>query len=445
MRALVAGVLLAVIFSGCAANLAWWTPTPDPSLRVVVRERGKRACVSVGPKQDGCFDAVAMGSLALSRDGRHVAYPAKIQGRWAVVRDGNVGPAWDGVASPVFSEDGRHLAYAALDGTRWRAVIDDQPGALHDSLVAGTFTFAASGTRTAYAFWDDGRAHVMIDGKPGDGFEVIGPIRFSPDGSRFAYVAQTGGRAEIVVDGVVRARHDAISELAFRRDGGLSYAARDGAGWFVIEENKAAGPFETAGPYESIRSLYYPPMTESPSYIARSTGGEFVVSNGIPGPEYETVEAPLFSRDGARWGYLAREDSESVVVLNGAVRAKEASIRSLALSPDGSRFAYIVERGGTGYVVDERGDHRFDLLIEGSLVFVRDGRAWACLAGDRGSRRLYVAVEGTSRRRAFDWDEAARRVRRSAETGLSTEEARSWICDQAERILAEEASLTRRR
>ena len=440
MRALIVSALVTMTLSGCAANLAWWTPTPDPSLRVVVRERGKRACVSVGSKQDGCFDAVAMGSLALSRDGRHVAYPAKTQGRWAVVRDGVVGPAWDGIASLVFSDDGRHLAYAALDGTRWRVVIDDKPGALHDSLVAEPFTFDASGTRAAYAFWDHGRAHVMIEGKSGDGFEAIGPIRFSPDGSRFAYAAQTGNRAELVVDGAVRALHDAISELAFRQDGGLSYAARNGAAWFVIEEEKTAGTREdkTAGPYESIRSLAYPAMTESPTYIARNESGEFVVSSGVPGPEYERVETLLFSREGSHWGYVARGNGESVVVLNGAVRAKESRIKTLAISPDGDRFAYIAERDGDEYVVDEQGDHRFDLLIEGSLVFVRDGRAWACLAGDRHSRHLYVAVEGTSRRRAFDWDEAARRVRRSGETSVSTEETRSWIRDQAERILAEE-------
>jgi hypothetical protein len=47
-------------------------------------------------------------------------------------------------------------------------------------------------------------------------------------------------------------------------------------------------------------------------------------------------------------------------------------------------------------VVDDRA-YRFDLVIDGTLAFSRDGRHWAVIGGDLAREQLFFAVDGTRR------------------------------------------------
>jgi hypothetical protein len=103
----------------------------------------------------------------------------------------------------------------------------------------------------------------------------------------------------------------------------------------------------------------------------------------------------------------------------------------VALGAQG-RHAYVVGDHGGAAVVDERSRHTFDIVLRGSLLYVASGQAWACLAGDRGRRELYLVVDGEKRDR-LDW--AA--VTREAERGSDESRIRDWVVARAEAALAE--------
>jgi len=117
--------------------------------------------------------------------------------------------------------------------------------------------------------------------------------------------------------------------------------------------------------------------------------------------------------------------------VDGSVAAREAWAGNLLIAPDGGRVIYLARRGEGTAVVDERGAHPFDLLVDGTLLLLRDGRTWACLAGDRRRHRLFVVVEGVAERPRFDWSENVRLVAADP-TGAAL---RAWVAAEAELAL----------
>ncbi len=208
---------------------------------------------------------------------------------------------------------------------------------------------------------------------------------------------------------------------------------RNDADWFVRENGSDAGPYRFA------HSLAYRPADDSLCYVARCAEGEAVFVGRERGMWCDSIQTPVFGRTTNRFGYIARRGGRSLVVLDGTVVKTEPRARDLVISPDGGRFAYIADRGGEVSVVDEGAERAFDLLIDGSLVFLRDGRRWACLAGDRARQRLFLVVEGVPGFRAFDWTEIARLTRQApVDRGGVLSGAgilRAWIAAEAQLML----------
>ncbi len=406
-------------------RMRWTAVSPDHRLAVEARREGRRACLRLAGAPDQCQDSIALDALVFSDSGTHLAYPALVGGRWRVVRDGTPGRSWDGVAAPVFAPGGSRLAYAALDADAWRAVVNDSASEPWDSLYAGSLSFDPSGRRFAYVASRGNAWHAVVDGIAGPPFVRIARLTFSADGNHVAYVARGDAGAVLVLDGRVSAPHEAIGDVAFAADGSrTAYAARDRGRWYVGEARR------TFGPYDSVRSLGYRPRDGVPVWVTREAEQQRVVEDGNRGPPWREVEDPVFDSAGIRWGYVAHDSAGTAIVVNDAVVAHEAWAANLVLSHDGTRAMWIAARSDTLAVVDDGGRHPFDLLIDGTLVLLRDGRTWACLAGDRRRKRLFIFVEGRQEQRPFDWSEVTRLLQR--EPGPAA--VRAWVAAEGELV-----------
>jgi hypothetical protein len=67
-------------------------------------------------------------------------------------------------------------------------------------------------------------------------------------------------------------------------------------------------------------------------------------------------------------------------------------------SPDGKRIAYLARRQDRTLVAHEGRETVADAVVDGSLVWSRDNRHWACVAGDPKTRAIFVSVDGMHRR-----------------------------------------------
>src|SRR5262249_37651516 len=103
------------------------------------------------------------------------------------------------------------------------------------------------------------------------------------------------------------------------------------------------------------------------------------------------------SPDGTHLGYAARRGTAWRIVIDGQEHPGGRWVEAPVWSPDGTRTGYLVRRGDKAIAVVDGHDHSFDIVLEGTLVFSQDGRAWSVVAGDLAREELYFAIDGVRR------------------------------------------------
>ena len=400
--------------------MPWTAVAPDHRTVVTASTHRGKSCVTVDTRSDGCFDALALRTVAFGERGAHVAYAARMRDRWVMVHDGRAGGSWEGVGAPRLSPDGVRLAYPALDNGKWRVVVDSTPGQPFDAILSGTLTFDSIGRHVAYAASRGDSVVVVVDDVASRGWSGVRQLTLS--GEHVSYIARLGTRSRVVVDGWDGPEHREI--VAIAPDAAASHVA-----YVVADENRRRVVVEgvpAAAAFDSIRSLVYPRGAVA-SFIARRGGRETIVRGEQVAEWHDAIESMAASPDG-RWGYIARDGDSTSIIIDGARVAREAMAMDLVFG-NAKRRAYIVADSVRSTVVDEHERYVFDFVVAGTLQFVRGGTAWACLVGDRTRRELFVVVNGERIGQPFDWSEVARRMQQDG----AVKAIRAWIVAEAER------------
>ena len=264
---------------------------------------------------------------------------------------------------------------------------------------------------------------------------MIRLIQFSRGGRSAGYIARDGDRARLIVDGSVRGDHDAISEFRFSPSGrDVVYLFLDGGAWWVQDRDTVRGPFP------AVRALSYANDGSGLTFVIRDGDRERVARGDDYGPWFGSVDAPVFDTLGERWGYIGQDSTHSVIFLNGAEASREEWATDLTLSDDGSRYAYVAQRGALTYVVHDRGERGFDVVVPGTLMFTAYQGRWACLAGNLDREELFVVVEGISEARPFKWLEVGQMITGGGGTvGPDPEESlRAWVSAEVDVLMSDE-------
>lgn len=315
-------------------------------------DQGGRWYVVHDQRRTGPWPAVLQRSMHINGDGNAHAFVVKDGQSSAVVVNGRVGPAYDGVAQLGFSDDGRHIAYLARRGPLAFPVIDgvEHPGtfdAVADLVLAGR----SDGTRRVGFLGRRGdHWHAVVDGVEGAAWDSIEGIRFSPDGARIAYVGRRNRLRIVVLDGVAGEAFERIDagSLAFSADG--------------------------------VHLVYR----------IRRNGRAAVVRDGVEGPLFDEVDAPVMT--GVRWGYIGHRDHRSFVVLDGKAQLDCDWAGDLVLR--GDHFAYLAEQRSQQRLVHDGRAHQIDIPVAGTVVLSNDGTHAACLTATTSRRLLRVIVDG---------------------------------------------------
>jgi hypothetical protein len=421
-----AGLLLAAGAGACTSTV-WFGRSPDRAHLAEVLALGAQQWVRLDGQPQVRFQAIGVESLRFSPDGRRLAYPARRHGRWVLIVDGLAGRAWDGIGEVRFSPDSRRVAYGALLGARWRIVCDDRSGPEVDAVLAGSLSFSSDGRRLAYAAAVGDERRVVLDDRPGPAYRGIARLAF--DGTRLRYVARAIDGARLVVDGREGPAFADITEVAPAvASGRLAYLARTGAGMVAVVDDEP-GPLQdelaalrwsadgkhlafaarrgeraqvildgVEGPlFEGIRFQTLA-FTGSGKllYVARERGRYRVVHDRAAGPALDDVDLPA-AGPGERWGYIGRTGRRFRVVIDGRIAGEHDWAGDLSFGADGTAL-YAIGRGRDRAVVHGDRVHPLQVLVEGTLLWSRDGRHWACLSGDRRRRELFLSVDGLGRR-----------------------------------------------
>jgi WD40 repeat protein len=419
MRQVAAGILLAVLLAGCGDSMPAPSRTPTtkplvtaaPATIVAGSLAATRDCrhigyvIRTGGQQAGVVDGWEIGrydqvrGLAFAPDSKRYAFIATAGAKSFLVIDGKREPPdWAAIAWLRFSPDGKHLAYLASLGeavdeaSRASLVVDGQVVGTHKAVAEDSTLFSPDGSRFSYtALQTDGRRVVFVDGKPGPAWEMAGLTAFSDDSRHVAYAAKEHGVLFIVLDdqkGPPLARILQGNPFRFRPGSGeVVYPALVNDKWRMFSRGQWEPEYDGLGPAVFSKDGMHM------AYVAQRAGAQpgqaeaVAVIDGRPGPAYAGIDGIAFSDDGKSVGYAATKEGGVRVVVNGKelgpFKAHGAGVP--LWNADGSRYAFYAsadEEGKTCIVTSAGKGRTFD-EVKG-LAFSPCGR-WLVYAARRGT------------------------------------------------------------
>ncbi len=348
----------------------------------------------------------SVGSVALSRDGRRIAYGARTNDKWRVVVDGKEGRAYDGVGLPRFSSDGLHFLYDARVDEQWYLIVDEKKRVscpprydYYDKFFSddsGKIVFIENplendgpvriivadlelnklslkelrGTNPVYNMdrtlitfitESNGKKKVARMGiyhddpvKEGPPYDAIIRPTFGTDGVSVAYIAERGGNRFIVLND----REEPLPDGILRDPPVISPNGKEAA--IIIDDDDGAyihRAFAGAGgkgerkKYQEAASFIFNVNGSRCAHIARQGKSVFMVMNDKEGPSYDMIVTPMFSPDGRKLIYRARKDGKRFVVVadeEGTVLRQHSGYDQVfqpVFTADGKSVAYGVKDG----------------------------------------------------------------------------------------------------
>jgi hypothetical protein len=301
----------------------------------------------VGPRVDAILDTT------LTLAGTHVAYVAQLGSHTHAVVDGKLGPAFDGIGQLSLDADGRY-AYAARRGLDAFVVTAAGTGARCDGVAM--LTLGPRG-HVAYVATLGDDQHVAVDGNLGPTIDAVSHLIFRDDGehvawigrlgdsdilvlddkplgtwphrraaklafrptvanragSGLAYVAPTDHGEQVVVDGTLGPIYDEIRTPIWSKDGRLAYAARRGAQWLIVADDRELPAGDSVGdPVFAGHRLAFAGQ--------RGNRGFVTVDDQTFTYDFVFEDTVAFSADGRRWGAVAgdRAREQLFIVIDGA-------------------------------------------------------------------------------------------------------------------------------
>jgi hypothetical protein len=292
----------------------------------------------------------------ISPDGRHMAFAALYEGNWHIIVDGedkwsHEGLGWlsytwtstlegesfmpqVGAAMLQFSESGDHLAYLIQDGEGWAVVVDGESGPAFGD-VSASINFV--GEEVAYQAWTaDGDEPVFVYGS-----EVLGPYSemlkavHAPGGDHFVFSAVRQDHPILVVDGHEQDLSDEVGRYDIGSSGELAYSYRSNGTWIVHFDDR-----DIPGEYDEIPFLTISPDGKHVAFWGRQGNVWSVVTDttsypGFDGWWYYRIGsedyALMWGPESENLAYFARRDDSPILALNGDV-LPSVEMPGLALS-----------------------------------------------------------------------------------------------------------------
>lgn len=297
-------------------------------------------------------------SIVASSDGKHLAYAGKAGKAWHAVVDGAAGPAFDEVMLFEHGPGGR-LAYIGRAKKKWYAVIDGELGEAFAKVDPPTWSEADGGFRYAanrggkfdkyglggggeWAFFVDrrevdgpapkaperwqverveGAQRMIVDGVPGEVFDVVRYFAQSDDGSRWAYLGDRGGVRFLIVDGEIVDEFEPGIEAApvFSPDGSrLAYYGQREGRPFACLDGEVIG-----AEYDAVGGVRFSPDSRRVAFVALQGSDKRWVADGEPGPlfdelTYEMQHIPFqWSADGSHFAHVGVLKKKHHILVDG--------------------------------------------------------------------------------------------------------------------------------
>lgn len=358
--------------------------------------------------------------LAISPDGRTLTYVGRRGEKSHFVVNGVPGPGYAGISAnfrTVFSTDGRHWAYVAnRDDSHYVVVRDGVEEPFNVSFSARPVFNPKSGKLVYMAE----QGVLVVDGKPvQDASESWSHIQFKADTGEAVYLDSRGASEDrfVVVGGQEGKHYGNVYAPRVSADGAtVAYVAERDRQSFVVINGREFGPYACCIRHDDLvmdpdgRRITYPAGVQS----GKARAYRLIVDGVASAQSYGRIQDVVLSRPGsprARIAFTAERGSwpetRSAVVVDEIPGDEYQSVSALLFTPGGDLF-YVAEKDGKAFAVHEREQGAsFDEISDFSLS---DNGRWVAFNGRRNGKSYVVRWTGSSWKESAPYDSVARSI-----------------------------------
>ncbi|GAB4110763.1 MAG: hypothetical protein Kow00105_19510 [Phycisphaeraceae bacterium] len=378
----------------------------------LAREEHQRFVVEYDWRHPVC-DAVDWDRLIFTPDSSVLAYPAKIGNQWHMMVNGDPGPGWDRIVSPVVTaEAGPSAFYVALRAGRYHVADRHTAGPGFRMIHSAP---AVSDDGRVFAYWamgDDFRWRVIRNHKPVSGLvaEKPGQLILSPDGQTLAATFKRDDLWHVAFRGRLIGSYASIGQgsLLLSPDSRhVAYAIHQPAGWTVMLDDTPLA----ALPRLAVNGIRFSPSGDRLVCVAGTSHGWHVWEKPIADPSdsntapnsqikhrvYEAIDVKslTFSPDGKHLAYLAERSGRSVVVRGGEELGEYERAAHLTFDPTSEYLAYTGSLDGAWQVFVNgmpTGETFDELLPTAGIIFHKPDRCRTLALRHPGPELIRVEV-----------------------------------------------------
>jgi hypothetical protein len=178
---------------------------------------------------------------------------------------------------------------------------------------------------------------------------------------------------------------DAIAELRVTA-GHWAYAARHDARWAAVVDGASSAECGR------VRHLRFGDRGARVAWVCAERDQTSVVIDGVQGPAWSSVSAPVLRDDSPAWAYVARDDKGAWVVAEDSSWGPFAEVTDLVLGPRGVTF--VTRSNGVATVVHRERRTELPAVVDGSLALSDDGEHWGLISADPKTKTFWLTVDG---------------------------------------------------
>jgi len=187
---------------------------------------------------------IDIDTMTFSPDSQKFAYFAAAEDQIFVVIDGVEGKPYKDLleGTLVFSPDSNQISYVPSDENQQYIVvngIEETSYSGSSGVAMNSLFFSPDSRRLAYILLEsEPSGYLVVDGKKGKYYDIIGPPVFSPDSLHIAYYVGSGYQRFVIIDGDEGDPYDYIlfGKIIFDSSDSFHYAVLNGEGFFLVEE-----------------------------------------------------------------------------------------------------------------------------------------------------------------------------------------------------------------
>jgi len=231
----------------------------------------------------------------------------------------------------------------------WTAATTDLNTIVSDNSVLTAPIYSSGSSHFVFTrkSWD--KYEILVDGAAiTEKYEEINTYFLGFIGNRVYFQAKLNGKWFIFVNGKKSELYDEMyCSMVWTSYDHISCSVRNGTQWYVIYDQKIAGPYESSDTYVTTAN-----EGKLNLYKVTKWWKSYLVNNGAEAKLGFSFDYFYLSNDWKKIIFAATdEEGKQFVIYNGKAQKKYVSVSGLTFSPDMSQYYYIATNTEWKYII----------------------------------------------------------------------------------------------